>query len=108
MTMQLKYDEILRQLGKIEGTVEAKFTGIEARFDAVDQRLADLVVQVKKTNGCVADHEKHIAAHDTELALLKQSDATDKSNWAKVWDVAVKPVLLALVGGGIALIMAGK
>lgn len=108
MTMQIKYDEILRQLGRLEGTVEAKFTGIEARFDAIDQRLAALVDQAKKTNGCIIDHEKHIAAHDTELALLKQSDQADKSNWAKVWDVAVKPILLAVVGALVVLLSSGK
>lgn len=104
MTMQIKYDEILRQLGKIEGTVEARFTGIDARFDAIDKRLDEIIVQAKKTNGCVADHEKHIARHDTELALLQQTDKQQESNWAKVWDVAVKPVLLAVIGAVIAIV----
>lgn len=104
MTMQIKYDEILRQLGKIEGTVEAKFTGIDARFDAIDKRLDEIIVQAKKTNGCVAEQEKHIATHDTELALLKQTEARQESNWSKVWDVAIKPILLAVIGAAIVIV----
>ena len=81
--------------------------------------LAGIHEQLKKLNGTVAEHERRLAAHDTELALAKQAachhaqdnerQETATESWKnRIWEVAVKPVLSAAVAAILALAVYGK
>jgi hypothetical protein len=52
--------------------------------------------QLSNMSGRLEVHDTLLAAHSIKLALLDQSQAGDKGNWDKVWDL-LKPALVAVL-----------
>ena len=94
-------DEILTAITRLETKVSMGFGQTARRLDHI--------------NGCIADHEKRLVISHTDLALLKQAQRTgneafkeerqeQKGKWEKVWNIAVLPILMAVIGGVIVLV----
>ena len=117
--MQMKYEEILKGIGRLEALVETNGTLNAQRFDHTDKNIGALTEQVKKLNGSVGCNTTKLSTHDTAIALLikenetqnKDADeerARQKSNWDKVWSTAIAPVLQTLMAAGLALLGLSK
>ncbi len=98
--------EVIRLISQRFDTFESS---VSNRFDSVDNRLSDLTLQVRETNGQVRKHDAHIAGCSPMIDRLKEellvvkaeeqikeSDVkTGENRRITVWDVLI---LVSTVG----------
>jgi len=56
-----------------------------------------IVKRLDKINGTLEDHARHLAAHDTELAVLQRNQHCDASNWGDVRMIIVDIIKMFIV-----------
>ena len=64
--------DVQRAIVDLSATMNARFGGHDARFESIDGRLAEMVVEQKKTNRTLEAAVRRLVQHDSRIKRLEK------------------------------------